>query len=125
MKKSVSIKFFVCSIVGLLLLNSCEKTSKIYVFSITNSMSLNKSDAVDVMDYVESRMDFEAIQVTVYDNNEAEGIAEATQIFETRLQAIDDDELNEKLKGDDYYSLHLIMSGDSYTEIASKKWPTD
>lgn len=91
-------------------------------------MSLNNSDEQDILNYVSSRMSFEAIQVTVCDCDEAEGVAQAKQIFESRLSAIDDDELNAKLHGDDFYSISLIMAATSSdgveTEITSKKWPT-
>lgn len=129
MKNFISIRICLCLIVGMFLLNSCEtETSEVYVFGITNSMSLDNSDRLDVMNYVSSRMSFEAIQVTVCDCDEAEGVAQAKQIFESRLSAIDDDELNAKLHGDDFYSISLIMAATSSdgveTEITSKKWPT-
>lgn len=129
MKKFIPLNLCVCLFAGLFLLGSCDtETTEVYVFGITNSMSLNNSDVFDVMDYVSSRMSFEAIQVTVCDCDEAEGVAQAKQIFESRLSAIDDDELNAKLHGDDFYSISLIMAATSSdgveTEITSKKWPT-
>lgn len=125
-----NLKYCLCLLAGLFLLSSCEtETTEVYVFGVTNSMSLNNSDVFDVMDYVSSRMNFDPIQVTVCDCDEAEGIAEAKRIFESRLQAIDDDELNAKLHGGDFYSIHLIMAATSsdevQTEIASKRWPTE
>lgn len=129
MKRNISLSVCLCLIVSVFLLNSCEtETSEVYVFGITNSMSLNNSDEQDILNYVSSRMSFEAIQVTVCDCDEAEGVAQAKQIFESRLSAIDDDELNAKLHGDDFYSISLIMAATSSdgveTEITSKKWPT-
>ena len=73
-----------CLIAGLFLFASClTETTDVYVFSMENSMSLTNSDAKDVINYVSSRMNFDVIQVTVCDCDEAEGIAQAKQIDNT------------------------------------------
>lgn len=118
-------------IISVFLLNSCEtETSEVYVFSIEEDVSLLTDNSVvsDVRTYVSGLMNLEAIQVTVCDCDEAEGVAQAKQIFESRLSAIDDDELNAKVQGNGSYSISLIMAATSSdgteVEIASKKWPT-
>lgn len=130
MKNFIPTKICLCLIAGLFLFASClTETTDVYVFSMENSMSLTNSDAKDVINYVSSRMNFDVIQVTVCDCDEAEGIAQAKQIFESRLQAIDDSELNAKLQGNDFYSIYLVMeptgSDEKQVRIASKEWPTE